>query len=454
MKFNYYQFLLVLVMFSILFMNSCVRENNVSLFDNDATNDSRRVDDTRNDDLQSQSQVRNQTLHSTTNQEDLPICKTVTARNCRFVDGVTENPNVRSNLRNPFESETRCHGNGTVTLVSPMNINDIDLVIPMGAMVGGHVTPIDHMYLSPVVFHSEPDTYDVYADADGVITDIAVEPNHVENKYKKIRFTIMHTCDFYSIYNLLTSLSPELNAVTGEMSYGDRWSGLIVVKKGQLLGKIGGQTLDLSVNYNKVQLPGFIVPEHYNGEFWKIHTVDPFDYFEEPSKSQLLTKNIRMAEPRGGKIDYDIDGRLVGNWFEENTGGYNNGGVNLEYWKTHLSFAYNHLDPTRIMISMGNYGGTTKQAAVKGNFPDPKDISESTGLVKYELVTVNYVLDNGQLWDHMSVAKRIILQERDMVEGTVLVQMISPRTIKFESFPNKTISQIEGFSANARVYER
>ncbi len=46
-------------------------------------------------------------------------------------------------------------------------------------------------------------------------------------------------------------------------------------------------------------------------------TVDTFDYFDEPVKSQLLAKSLRIALPVGGKIDYDIDGKLIGNWFRE-----------------------------------------------------------------------------------------------------------------------------------------
>ncbi len=353
-----------------------------------------------------------------------------------------------------FEPRQKCSGEGTVTLSSPMRLEDIGIVIPMGLMVGGHVTPIDHMYLQPIVFRSQPDTYDVYADADGVITDIGVEPTNPENNYKKIRLTIRHTCDFYSIYNLLTSLSSEIARMTGEMSYGNYWSGSIHVKKGQLIGKIGGQTLDLSVNYDKVTLKGFIVPEHYAGESWKIHTVDPFDYFEEPYRSQLLEKNIRTALPLGGKIDYDIDGKLVGNWFVENTGGYNGGGSGKNYWETHLSFAYDHIDPTHIIISMGDYGGDAKQAAVKGNFPDPKDVSVSTGIVKYELAEIDYILENSQSWDRMSVVKNIKVRDSNNVEGTVLVQMLEDRKIKFEAFPGKTASQVTGFSGKAKVYER
>lgn len=359
-------------------------------------------------------------------------------------------------------AQNECSGNGTVPLASPMHLDDIGMIIPMGDMIGSHVTPIDHMYFSPAVFHSPPDTYNVYADADGVIAGIGREPLSPENQYDKYRIEIRHTCDFYSIYNLLTSLSENITTVTGTIEPGSYSNKPIHVKKGDLLGKIGGQTLDLSVNYDEVVLSGFIVPEHYAGESWKIHTVDPFDYFEEPARTQLLAKNLRQVEPFGGKIDYDIDGRLVGNWFVEGSGGFPARYVE-DSWKNHLSFAYDPIDPTHIVVSIGNYEAPEKnrptdatqlQYGVRGNAPDPKDVSVTTGLVKYELVGSEYVLGSEEPWDHTSYASDIKAVSGDIVRGVVLVQLTSDRKLKFETFPGASAAQVDGFTGNALTYER
>ncbi len=379
----------------------------------------------------------------------LPICPSATATNCRMVSGVTKE--VESWATKDFSISGGCVGSGSVPLsVSPMNIADIGLVIPMGLMVGDHVTPIDHMYFQPLVFHSKPDTYDVYANADGVIHEISVEPLSENNKYKKIRLVIRHTCDFYSIYNLLTSLSPQILKVVGEVEPGRSYRKPIKVKVGDLLGKIGGQTLDLSVNYDKVILPGFLVPEHYAGEAWKIHTVDPFDYFIDPVKSQLLAKNPRQVSPRGGKIDYDIDGRLVGNWFIEGSGGYP-----LKYipdvYKNHVSFAYDEIDPTHVIVSFGNFFGEARQFSVRGNPPDPKDISLDSGIVKYELVETEYVLLDGSHWDRFSYSDNIRAVSGGRVMGVALVQMISDRKMKLQFFLNQTEAI---FDEGAVIYER
>ncbi|MBI2660875.1 hypothetical protein HYX09_01255, partial [Candidatus Woesearchaeota archaeon] len=112
------------------------------------------------------------------------------------------------------------------------------------------------------------------------------------------------------------------------------------------------------------------------------------------------------------------------------------------------------IDPAHFIVSMGDYGGDAKQAAARGNSPDPKDVSMSTGMVKYELVGLEYVLEDGRRWDRMSVAKGLKLSESSMVEGTVLVQMISDRKIRFQAFPGKTAAQVTGFTGDAKIYER
>ena len=347
-----------------------------------------------------------------------------------------------------------------------MDVEDVGLVLPMGAMIGDHVTPIDHMYFQPTVFRSAPDTYPVYANADGIIEEISSEPLWGENRYRKYRLVIRHTCDFYSIYNLLTSLSPEIEAVTGPISPGGYYAKPIPVKQGELIGRIGGQTLDLSVNYDEVSL-GFIVPEHYEAESWKIHTVDPFDYLEEPDKSRLLAKNLRQADPRGGKIDYDIDGRLAGNWFVMGTGGYRSlNDSSTTSWKTHAAFAYDPIDPTQVIISLGSFPAVAQsstlnerdwdlmQFSVKGNAPDPKDVSVAAGLVKYELVETSYVHGNSnRYWNRMDYANDIRAKGESEVKGVLLVQLVSDRELNLEIFPAKTASQVTGF-VRPTAYER
>ena len=133
------------------------------------------------------------------------------------------------------------------------------------------------------------------------------------------RIVIWHSCTISSIYIHLNGLAPEIREVTGYIAPLDAWDDggvtTIPIEAGQLIGTAGG-SFDFSVHDTKEKLY-FVVPEHYREERFKMYTVDPYDYFTEPLRSQLLEKNVRKVEPFGGKIDFDIDGRLVGNWFFE-----------------------------------------------------------------------------------------------------------------------------------------
>jgi hypothetical protein len=40
------------------------------------------------------------------------------------------------------------------------------------------------------------------------------------------------------------------------------------------------------------------------------------------------------------------------------------------------------------------------------------------------------------------------------VIGTVLMQLMAPRSLKIEIFPGKSASQVPGFDANAVLFER
>jgi len=354
----------------------------------------------------------------------------------------------------------KCEGSGSVAFGTlPMKAEDFSMYLPYGMLADAHVTPIDHGYFSPMVFDSLRDTYEVRAIADGAIVRIGTrnkfvgDQNHNQTRPVEYRLDIEHTCTVYSYFDLVTSLVPDIKAALDQAG-GENFFGRIPIKEGQLIGRIGGQTLDFGVYNNDVRLGGFINPESYYGEPWKIHTDDPYKYFKEPAKSILLAKNPRHAEPRGGRIDYDISGKAVGNWFVEGTNGYK--GVSQDrYWDGHLALVYDFLDPTQIRFSIGNFGGKAKQFGVKNNAPDPATVDTSTGLVRYELTQSLYVdKKTGQGWRMMNAAGDIAGVNAEFVEGTALVQMIEDGRLKAEVFPGKKAAQVSGFTEKARVFER
>ncbi|MBS3166472.1 hypothetical protein J4444_05095 [Candidatus Woesearchaeota archaeon] len=355
------------------------------------------------------------------------------------------------------QTNNGCTGSGTVQFTSPpMRVEEIEIIEPIGLMIGGHVTPIDHGYYyakgwrSPGNREDATQFRDVMAPAAGVVTSVQSMPQeYSSSSIGDYRLVIHHTCSFYTIYIHINQLSEKLQTIVDT-------SKTVQVQAGEIIGRAPG--FDFSVHNDEITLPGFIVPETYIAEPWKLHNVDMFDYFTEPIRTQLLDRNVRQKEPRGGKIDYDIDGKLVGNWFEENTNGYF-GKTEYQrltgYWSTHLAFAYDGLDPSLIIVSLGDYNGEATQFAVKNNIPDPQDVDSSDGLIKYELVSFSYTTESGERWDGKSFTKMIKADGNDeQVTGVVLVQMLENRKIKFESFPGKTASQVNEFTVKAKIYER
>jgi hypothetical protein len=343
-----------------------------------------------------------------------------------------------------------------------MRIEDIRHLLPYGLLAGAHITPIDHMYFEPLDRSLGRDAYEVRVIQDGVIYSIQPRDIFVDTgkpKEREWRMDIAHSCSFTSYFDLLTSIDPALEAEWNKTQGGRTapWNG-IPVKAGQVIGRIGAQTLDFGVYDYDIVLPGFIFPGHYDREPWKVHTVDPFPYFPADVRDALLKKMLRQHEPRAGKIDLDVDGRLAGNWFQKGTNWYA-GGDPSRYWTGHLAIVPDALDPTQWRFSIGDFGGETRQFGIKGNAPDPSTVSPASGLVEYELVITNYEARNDRSRTGLGSGgivpgDQIVLVSRSEVLGVALVQMLGERELKCEAFPGKTAAQVDGFTAAAKVYER
>jgi hypothetical protein len=232
------------------------------------------------------------------------------------------------------------------------------------------------------------------------------------------------------------------------------------VKSGELIGYTGLPTaygIDVWVEDDDLTLTGFVNPAQYTtADVWKTHMADLFDHTDEPLRSQLLALDERDARPRWGKIDYDVDGRLVGNWFRVGSGGYAGlNPMNEGYWDGHLAVVYDGNDPGQIDVSIGNYQGTARQFAVIGNSPDPAVVTESTGLIRYELGLIEtYSPATGLQWDSETYLPHIRTRASAGVIGTVLMQMMAARSLRLEIFPGKSASQVAGFDSNALMFER
>jgi hypothetical protein len=237
----------------------------------------------------------------------------------------------------------QCTGSGSAKLThAPMDTKDVGTIQPMGLTAAAHVTPVDHEYYYQKNPNAPANTYAVYAVMDGVITGAG----HVGNAWAVF---LSHSCTFYADYNLMTDLSDsvksKLPAGWGPNSNGNV---KIPVKSGQVIGYVGGQSLDFAVWDTTKTLKNLLVPVAYNNaEPWKLNTVHPLDYFTDAVKKDVLTKYVRTAEPRDGRIDYDVDGQGVGNWFAVGTNGYGGGDRGTSdpnYPRGHLSLTYDYID--------------------------------------------------------------------------------------------------------------
>ena len=336
----------------------------------------------------------------------------------------------------------------------PFDLEKVAYILPMGLMTGGHVTPIDHQYYVSYDFdlgNQAAVDIDVYSPANGTVTSIqhmSVAAGDPPMPVDDFRVIIQHTETISSMYIHIDELSEKLMAV--DPGLGNYSSVNVEVSAGEVIGRYGG-SVDYNIADEGVLLP-FVNPESYENEPWKIHCTDPFDYFNESIKNTMIEKCLRTADPIGGKICYDIDGRLVGTWFGEGTNGY--GGVDPErYWAGHLSIVYDGIDPDAIIVSIGTFVDTAQQFAVIGNSPDPANISVDDGLVVYELTDYEHFYNESR-WDGSSLVKGLKVQNSEYVRGVILLQLIEDRRLKVEIFPNKTSETANSFTENAKIYER
>jgi hypothetical protein len=365
-------------------------------------------------------------------------------------DGPTiPNSAPSSDLRVAFSHGT-CQGSGVVRYAAlPMAIGDIGSFVPLGTMTGDHVTPVDHQYLYPLDLSAGRTRYNVYAPFTGNIVliqprvkqagDVGSEP------VGSVDYRVMFegSCTYWVYYDLMTQLEPSILAAGGSaLAANNEALVRIPVTAGQLVGRVGGQSLDLGTVNSDITLPGLLVPAHYIAEPWKVHSMDALDYFDEPLRSQLIALNARKALPLGGKIDFDVDGAASGNWFLLGTNGY--GGLTGEgggnYWSGHLALARDNIDPALLVFSMGFPNGSSQQWVVNGNAPDPATVTAATGVVKYEVKQMN-----GD-----SVSKNL----NQAVVGVLLVQVLPAQQLRVEYVPGAVAAGVTGFSSAAKTYER
>lgn len=278
---------------------------------------------------------------------------------------------------------------------------------PLGNMSpNGHWLPTDHIYFevadpdlgqSPVVRRTT-----FFAPADGIVTDVFTSPS-VPDLGLRIRVT---TTIFYTLGHVIADIP---------LARGTR------VTAGQRLGTTGSVfSIDLGLFNEGLTLPGFVNPTRVG---YSVHTDAPLRYFDEPLRSQLYAKVERIGPDLDGKIDYDIRGRLSGNWFLTDS--------------ISLSFAYDTYDPARVVISVSGGLSPTGNFSTGAADPLPRDVSVASGPVRYTLAN----------WGETGRGVR-----SGNPTARMLVQMIDDQSIRVEMFP--VSASAEAFTSNAVTFVR
>ena len=381
------------------------------------------------------------------------------------------NKNSNRTMQSEY-SQGKCNSDRTNELLSsPINVKSLNVIIPMGHMQGNHITPIDHMYLH----YNSSLQHDILPMSDGDIV-------YISDTGEDYRIVIEYTCNLYSIYIHISELSSEIESQAkwdgkdrqfAEGSSKGKSRVRIPVTKDQVIGYVTGRgSFDLTVVDTNIILDGFIKPETYKDEFWKIHSVDPFKYLVKSAKETLIEKTIIINPSMpGGKIDYDQKGKLIGNWFEKDSGGYS--GIRTEKdphgSSKHISFAYSALVKDLPWISLGSSFTKTYNSglgfSIKNYTERFENISTTSGKVKFELIELDKgdgtksgykISDTGTLWDEISYPSGGNLSSifRNEISMIMMIEILNDESLKIETFNNTTLDQISDFTDQAKIYTR
>lgn len=292
-----------------------------------------------------------------------------------------------------------------VLRASPIDQNAIRWITPLGNLnPPAHSVPTDHIYFyfadpsaaeSPVARRTE-----FRAPGDGVVTTVLDGIGGDSKVFIRQTSTFTYYLDHLILSAPLTRGS--------------------IITAGQVLGTTGGAYgVDLGVINESLNLP-FIVPSHYIGD--TLHADAPLKYFDEPLRSQLYGRVQRIGADLDGKIDFDIAGRLSGNWFIGPT--------------AVLAFAYDTYDPSQVRISTGA-GAMIGVYAIGASDPLPADVSPRSGRVRY---TLSVGITGPPRPGTPSIA------------GYMLVEMIDDTHVRMETFPATTAPS--EFTGSAVTYSR
>ena len=359
-------------------------------------------------------------------------------------------------------------------------LDQLTASIPYGMVIDDHVTPIDHGYLgiktlSATTPLSDADYLPITAPADGTIIEVGSLGSPTSH-----RVVIAHGCGLYSVFMVVNKLTGVLAAQADAVEKQSYLRLNQPIKAGEEFGRQRDNPLDFNIFAKESWLTGYVNPLSYlYGEAWKLYTTDPTPYFSAELQTPYTDIMQRTVAPRWGKIDYDVAGSAVGNWFLAGTIGYN--GQSIDTYKNstqhvqggmvagknfysygHLALVPHHVQPDQWIASFGwwqdpNGDATQLMFDLSPNQKTPDQITVADGVVVYQLATIGLFDANGQVFDpHGSKANLPVgfTIAPDQPNGAIAVQVEADGTLSIEVFPDTLASAVKGFGANKRSYHR
>ncbi len=327
----------------------------------------------------------------------------------------------------------------------PLDLAGALSFIPMGAP---NVQPKDHGGFPLRFAYRFPAATPVLAVRGGVIfevrhgfREVPPIPDAPEalwgRQYEDWAFRLQVGRNVIANYAHVTVLHPGLRAAFGDIPTDEQRRQVgVVVQGGDTLGWVDPHgAMDFSVTDRSLHL-SFLNPSRYPEDH--IYSADVMAYYQGVLLQDLLAITMRLGPPWGGKVDYDIAGRIIGNWFLEGTSRY-------DQWSRQLAIVYDNIYADRIIIGDGSPmrdvpgnqdPGRPDVWWIKGNAPRPENIGAGDGIVEWELT-----------FDDPN-------DPAPAVQGVMLVEMVESGKIRVETFKGMTADQVDGFTAAARIYVR
>ncbi|CAB4537584.1 unannotated protein [freshwater metagenome] len=371
----------------------------------------------------------------------------------------------------------------SILFTSPvLPLDQLAPAIPYGAMIGGHVTPIDHAYLGvkalskPASQLTASDYVPVTAPAAGTITEVSNLGS--PNSY---RVVIDHGCNLYSVYMVMNKVTGVLASLAAQAATSGYLKANVKVKAGDEFGRQAETALDFNVFDGTQWLSGFQnIQSYLTQDTWKPYTADYLPFFTPSIRTAMEAQLQKTSSPRVGKIDHDIAGTASGNWFLAGTNGYA-GRLNSDYenaramlgsgtvpgkndysW-SHLAIAPHQVDTKAWVFSSGWWkdpNGDADQAAliVGSGQVTPDKLTSASGMVVYKLAQLSYTPPAGVTPNPSgSMAPWPIgyTVTTGMSRGVVALQVNADGSLSLEL--NTTLTDpasLTAFTAAKRIYNR